>query len=281
MRVEPAPTLPPSAPTFGDPSAARAFLRDGWVVTDLLDAEEVATLARVFDAIVGAPAEPIYSSWSQALSVRAQTDAAIRSVTLPRLCALLPRREMVFAGFMAKAVSPDTAFPIHQDPTIVDEERWTPLTFWVPLVAVEPETGCMQGVPGSHRWRAFPRPAFRAFPYQHEDARLRPLLRPIPMRAGQVLLAHPALFHASTPNLGAGRRVACVGTLVPDDAEVRYYRRRETEPVIDAHPVPSGFYVRVRPEDATDGLPVAGRFPDQPPPLDLDALVALGAGASV
>jgi hypothetical protein len=100
------------------------------------------------------------------------------------------------------------------------------------------------------------------------------------MRAGQVLLSHPALFHASTPNRGGGRRVACVGIVVPADAEVRLYHRRAAEPVIDVHPGPPGFYVRVRPkDDPAGGLPVVGRFPDEPPPLDLDALVALGAGA--
>lgn len=279
MSVVLVPDSTPPAPISGDLTMERAFLRDGWVVMDLLDAEEVTTLARAFDAIAGAPEEAIYSSWSQALSDRARADEAIRVVTLPRLRALLPRWEMVFAGFVAKAANPESAFPIHQDPTLVDEGRYTPLTFWVPLVDVGLETGCMQGIPGSHRLDARPRPAFRPFPYQHEDARLRPLLRPIPMRAGQVLVSHPALFHASTPNRGAGRRVACVGIVVPDGAEVRYYRRREAEPAIDVHPVPPGFYVRVRPEDPTDGLPVAGSFPDQPPPLDLDALVALGAGA--
>ena len=273
MSVEP-------GPTFGDLALERAFQRDGWVVMDLLAAEEVAELARVFESIAGVADEPIYSSWSQALAVRAATDEAIRSVTLPRLCALLPGRAMVFAGFMAKAVGPETAFPIHQDPTVVDEERWTPLTFWVPLVDVGPATGCMQAIPGSHRLDASPRPAFRPFPHQHEDARLRPLLRPVPMRAGQVMLSHPALFHASTPNSGAGRRVACVGIVVPADAEVRYYRRREAEPVIDVHPVPPGFYVRACPGDSTDALPIAARVPDQPTALDLDALLALGADAS-
>lgn len=276
MSVEPAP------PTFGDLAVEHAFQRDGWVVMDLLDRDEVATLACAFGGVAGAVAGAsealIYSSWSQPLSVRARADEAIRAVTLPRLGALLPGRTMVFAGFVAKAASPETAFPIHQDPTIVDEGRCTPLTFWVPLVDVGPETGCMQGLAGSHRWVACPRPAFRPFPYQHEDARLRPLLRQIPMRAGQVLLSHPALFHASTPNRGAGRRVACVGMLVPDGAEVRYYRRRAAESVIDVHPVPPGFYVRVRPEDAMDGVPVVAWVPDQPPALDLDALAALGAG---
>jgi hypothetical protein len=272
------PFEPPTA-TFGDRAVERAFARDGWVVMDLLDAGEVATLARAFDAIAGAPEEPIYSSWSQPLPVRAKTDAAIRSVMLPRLRALLPGWEMVFAGFMAKAVSQENAFPIHQDPTLVDEGRHTPLTFWVPLVDVEPETGCMQGIPGSHRLDPGPRPAFRAFPYQHEDARLRPLLRLIPMRAGQVLWSHPALFHASTPNRRGARRVACVGIAVPGDAEVRLYHRRASEPVIDVYAVPPGFYVRVRPKDPMDGLPVAGRVPHEPPPLDLDALVALGASA--
>ena len=268
------------APVFGDVALERAVRRDGWVVMDLLDADDVAQLAGVFEAIAGGSEEPIYSSWSQALAVRGATDEAIRAVALPRLRALLPGWAMVFAGFMAKAVGPDTAFPIHQDPTVVDEARWTPLTFWVPLVDVGPETGCMQAIPGSYRLDASPRPAFRPFPHQHEDARLRPLLRPIPMRAGQVMLSHPALFHASTPNRGGARRVACVGMVVPGDAEVRYYHRRETEAVIDVHPVPPGFYVRASPRDATDGLPVAARVPDQPAPLDLDALVALGAGAA-
>jgi hypothetical protein len=273
MSVEP-------GPTFVDVALERVFRRDGWVVVDLLEATEVAGLARVFASIAGVPEEPIYSSWSQALDVRAATDEAIRSVTLPRLRVLLPEWAMVFAGFMAKAVGPATAFPIHQDPTVVDEGRWTPLTFWVPLVEVGPETGCMQAIPGSHRLDASPRPAFRPFPHQHEDARLRPLLRTIPMRAGQVMLSHPALFHASTPNRGAARRVACVGIVVPGDAEVRYYRRREDEPVIDVHPVPPGFYVRACPQDSADGLPITLHVPDRPPPLDLDALVALGTGAA-
>lgn len=272
--------LDQAGPIFGDLALEGAFRRDGWVVVDLLTVTEVAELARVFASIAGAPEDSIYSSWSQPLAVRAATDEAIRSVTLPRLRALLPGRAMVFAGFMAKAVGPETAFPIHQDPTVVDEERWTPLTFWVPLVDVGPETGCMQAIPGSHRLDASPRPAFRPFPHQHEDARLRPLLRLVPMRAGQAMLSHPALFHASTPNRGAERRVACVGMVVPGDAEVRYYRRREDEAVIDVHPVPPGFYVRACPGDATDGLPVAARVPEPPTPLDLDALVALAAGAA-
>ena len=280
MSAEAVTAGPSPAPIFADPALDRAVRGDGWVVIDLLDADEVATLARAFDAIAGAPADAIYSSWPQPLSVRARTDDAIRTVTSPRLGAWLPGWQMVFAGFMAKAASPETAFPIHQDPTIVDERRHTPLTFWIPLVDVGIETGCMQTIAGSHRLDASVRPAFRPFPYRHEEARLRPLLRAIPMRAGQVLLSHPALFHASTPNRGAGRRVACVGIVAPEDAEVRYYHRRPTEPVIDAHPVPPGFYVRVRPEDSTDGLPVAGPFPDEPPALDMDALVALAASAT-
>lgn len=96
-------------PVFEDLALERAFQRDGWVVVDLLHAEEVARLARVFQTIAGTPEEPIYSSWSQALAVRAATDEAIRAVTLPRLGALLPGYAMVFAGFMAKAVGPETA----------------------------------------------------------------------------------------------------------------------------------------------------------------------------
>jgi Phytanoyl-CoA dioxygenase (PhyH) len=267
---------PPSV-RLPDPDASRILARAGWVVVDLLDAEEINAVERAFDKIAGASNVPMYSSWWQPLEERRATDAAIRSVVLPRLRDLLPEFEMVFSGFMAKTGSSETAFPIHQDPTLVDEGCFASLTFWSPLMDVGTETGCMHGIPGSHRFDDGPRPAFSPFPYQASQGDLSDLLQPIPMRAGQVLLFHPGIFHASPPNLGHKRRIAWAGMVVPEKAQVRYCRRRDAMPVIDVYAVEPGFYVRARPEDGTDHLHKIAEVATEPRPLDIEALTVLAA----
>lgn len=263
-----------------DADASRTLARVGWVVVDLLDADDIDEVERAFERIAGAPDVPVYASWWQPLQARAATDAAIRSVVLPRLLDLMPEFEMVFSGFMAKAATAETAFPIHQDPTLVDEEHFASLTFWSPLMDVGAETGCMHGIPGSHGFDDAPRPAFSPFSYTARQADLAELLQPIPMRAGQVLLFHPGLFHASTPNLGSRRRIACTGMVVPEAAQVRYYRRRDPGPVIDVYAVEPGFFVRARPEDGTDQLRKIAEVATRPRPFDIEALRRLTAGAA-
>jgi ectoine hydroxylase-related dioxygenase (phytanoyl-CoA dioxygenase family) len=120
---------------------------------------------------------------------------------------------MAFGTFMSKGCEGETTFPLHQDPSLMDEERWTPLTFWIPLVDVDVVNGCMYGVPGSHLLQSGPRPSFASFPHPDLQDELRRYLRPIPMRAGQLLIFHSALIHASPDNQSGSLRVATAGVL--------------------------------------------------------------------
>lgn len=255
---------------FPDAAFERGFFRDGYVVRDLLDQDAIAHLLASHRAIEGTGRAGFYSSWFRPTDVRLRTDAEIRAIVEPALRRLLPGYRMVFATFMTKGCEGDTSFPIHQDPTLVDERRVTPVTYWIPLVDVDLRNGCMHAVIGSHLLSETPRPSFDqfAYPQQQNEIRAR-YLTPIPMRAGQLLAFHSAIVHASPSNATDTLRVAVAGVLVPDHAPLRYYRRDAEKGVVAAYAVEDGHYLRMHADDPLDGLTKLDEEPFAPPPLDL------------
>ncbi|MAG58789.1 MAG: phytanoyl-CoA dioxygenase family protein [Planctomycetes bacterium] len=112
--------------------------------------------------------------------------------------------------------------PWHQDYSYWT--RTTParhLTLNVVLDDADEENGCIQFVPGSHRWPLQPQVPFDAdmgrfeegLPQDLRDA-FRPV--PIPLNAGEASIHHSHLVHGSGPNAaGRPRRALVLNTMAP------------------------------------------------------------------
>jgi radical SAM superfamily enzyme YgiQ (UPF0313 family) len=276
--IPPAPAAARPA-IFESAETDRAFWRDGYVILDFLTPQEIETLSQAHLRIEGTSVAGFYSTWFRSLEVRAETDRATRAVVAPKLRALFPEYRMVFGTFMSKGCEGETTFPLHQDPSLIDEGQWTPLTFWTPLVDVDVVNGCMYVAPGSHLLSSEPRPSFAAFPYPELDDRLRQRhLRPVPMRAGQLLVFHSALIHASPANRSRSLRVATAGVLIPDAAQLQFYRRNESSGMIDVFAVDDAFYLRMREDDSLTSLPKVAELPIVETPYDLSRLPVAAEG---
>ena len=104
------------------------------------------------------------------------------------------------------------------------------------------ENGCLQYIPGSHRWDLLPKTGLAG-----DMAALRPLLDeqqwqqlqdpvPIEIRAGQCTFHHPLIIHGSYPNNSDRHRRATVLNVVRDGV-----RSKESLPLLEgANPVPAG-----------------------------------------
>lgn len=229
-----------------------AFWRDGYfVVENFLTPADVETLARAHRQVHGTLDVGFYTSWFQPPEARVFTDREVRAVVAARLKALFPDHRMIFGTFMSKGREGETAFPLHQDPTFVDEHEWTPVTFWAPLVDVDERNGCIHAVRGSHLLSADPRLPYVAFPYGDFAERLKQCLRPIPMRAGDLLVFHPGLIHASPPNVTGHLRIAAAGAMVPEPAQTFFYRSRANDDeVTEVFAVDDAYYVGMAGDDA-------------------------------
>ncbi|WP_437648788.1 phytanoyl-CoA dioxygenase family protein [Sorangium sp. So ce362] len=235
------------AAVFNDPARQAAFERDGFVMVDLLDEAAIAELDAVCQSLRHHHVNPFHSSiFTADLGYRWQVNAAITRVVAPRIAALTAH-ELLFGGFLVKQPARRSFVSFHQDWAFVDESRYATLTLWAPLRDVANEDGCLLIVPGSHTLNRSPRGFNTSFPY---DALIPELLRRhtrvVPMRAGQAILFHNGLFHASNPNRGQDERRCVQALLAPGEAALRFHYETEAEAgeptVFETYEVGRDFY---------------------------------------
>jgi hypothetical protein len=253
-----------------DPGLEADFERDGYVVADFLDAEDVVQLLHFFRSL----ANPIHAApfgasiLSQDLDYRREVDRTIKAVFGSKLDLLFDGYRHCFSNFVFKepqAADANAALgivPLHQDLAVVDESRYQSLGIWCPLVDVDPVNGCLYVVPGSHRLNTGPRGPGTFFPYQE----LIPLfeqrhLRAVPMKAGQAFVFCQKVFHTSQPNRGSSPRIVAGGLFAPREAQLYCYYQEPQQPQrMTVFEVDDLFYTRYIYGTRPAGVPVVGEI---------------------
>lgn len=101
------------------------------------------------------------------------------------------------------------------------------LTAWIALVDVDLENGCMEVVPGSHKWGLLPESDFfeqdmDALRARIEAASGRPFETvPCILPAGAVSFHHCLTIHGSRPNQSSSPRISMVSHMMPDGTTYR------------------------------------------------------------
>ncbi len=151
------------------------------------------------------------------------------SVVTPELNHHLENFKPYVASYVVKEVNPKGVVPAHQDWSFVDNENegYSSITCWIPLVDTSLENGCIGAIKGSHHffnnYRPSPSPQ-TPVPLSSHMFSIFPYLTTIEMKAGEVLLFDNRTFHASLPNTSNGVRLAVgVGITQADSTLVHYY----------------------------------------------------------
>lgn len=175
-----------------------------------------------------------YTLYSKDFDYRKKIHEGIIASLKPWFESHFTRYKSSFNLFIVKTSEVQEEFFIHTDPTCLDESRFSPLHVWIPLCDVDEKSGALCLVPRSH-YLAYP---FRNIaidpPFENIRNTLRPYLKPIPMKRGEVLLFDPRLMHNSLPNLSGKDRVAVLCGIFPQEAEIRSVFR---DPEIPGAPV--------------------------------------------
>lgn len=115
------------------------------------------------------------------------------------------------------------------------------LTCWIGLDEARQDNGCLQYIPGSHRWPDLPitglagdMDAIQGVLNKEQKAAFKPVA--IELKAGQCTFHHPRMIHGSDANLTERQRRATVINVFRDGV-----RSVSDEPLLDGVPViPSG-----------------------------------------
>jgi ectoine hydroxylase-related dioxygenase (phytanoyl-CoA dioxygenase family) len=128
----------------------------------------------------------------------------------------------LIAHFAVKAPGEAGLFNLHQDWSIVREELYGVAHCWIPLQDVSITNGTLAVLPSSHlqfsNYRSGTCP-IRFLPFGPFEE----LVQQIEVKAGDVVLYHPALFHGSLSNNSDTDRLAVVAAVAHPEAATVYH----------------------------------------------------------
>lgn len=254
--------------TFLDAGLQRRFEEVGFVVVDLVDPDIVAAIRRRYDRMDHEQRESY--DWVQGFDTsiydarpayRDEVLAVIEDHLAPSLSQVLDAYRIMFANFVVKQPGSEPV-PLHVDWTFLDEDRFSSVTVWCPLVDTTVENGTLGVVSGSHRRIDFIRaaniPSFERCELAVADLQDRPV---IPLRAGQAIVLDNRVVHFSPPNRSTEPRVAIGCVAGPVEADLHHYWQDQDEALLRFE-IDRSFYLSY----------VIGN-----PPADVDGVLSVAA----
>jgi hypothetical protein len=242
-------------PRFRDPERTAALERDGYVVVPGLAADAVSELAAIYQHMLDSiePSDPYFgcpmtgTNFLGDRALRMRISTRVGEVVGPRVATVLDKHRFVGASFRVKQTGPQSLLCLHQDPTMVDEEREWSMNFFVPLVDTTRDNGALRLIPGSHAY--LPKVRSMNLNDRHADRAAEELVETIellPMRAGDAIFYVNSILHGSGPNVTGTHRPVVLGTVLSEGSPiVLYFRKHEQPTVVERYEVPDDFFAKL------------------------------------
>ncbi|OWY18224.1 hypothetical protein C7N43_26965 [Sphingobacteriales bacterium UPWRP_1] len=235
-------------PYFKNTEHEKLFFENGYLLLPFLEPDEVAELHSLYSRFMPLTIEDLYASTLfNTAEVNREVNEAIRQILNPATARICEAGKLLGGSFLVKSPLHSTNLPLHQDWNIVDETTYASAMLWCPLQDTTQENGTLYVLPGSHRfftnYRSGAMPS-RRIPI---TPALQPYVKTINVKAGEVLVYHPALFHGSHPNQSKKLRIVAAGSTVHADAALVYYHLNRQTGQIEVYAADNDFYLNVIP----------------------------------
>ena len=145
-------------------------------------------------------------SWNREVFSEAVYDLCVHPTVLDMAESLLGSTEVTMNGdYWVRTKLPEeqlTTLPWHQDSDYygAQTEPLHILSIWIPLVDVDKTNGCMQFIPGSHKWGQLPTERQGHHLVPTEDVEARGRVETLPMTVGDAVAFRNLTFHRSLMN---------------------------------------------------------------------------------
>ncbi len=191
-------------------------------------------VAEIFNRYGDKKAHGFYLSiWDNKVDTRRQLHDLLNPIISPKSKELFVDYKILLNCFAVKNNQPASSWPVHQDDSFTDESKFSSLSIWVPLTDVDQNNGAMKILEGSHNKYKAPRSPTIPKPFAGEEDKLLAQMRTVCMKAGQALIFDHRLLHASGDNASDQPRVVAVSVLIPQEAPIWfYYRKNGTTEII-------------------------------------------------
>lgn len=207
---------------FKDQHLAKEIHEIGYKVLPLLDENGIAKLNALYEENHSLDMEDggmFYSMYSKDKDYRYRVHEEISKVLNPILENHFKEYKNVVNAYVVKGSGGKSEFYVHQDTTALDEFKYSPLSLWIPLHDIELENGAMCVVEKTHWFFSPYRGVSFQFPFTGINDTVRKYLKPITMKAGEVLVFDPRIIHNSLLNKSGKNRLAVICGIFPEQAK--------------------------------------------------------------
>lgn len=229
------------------------FLKNGWcTIKNVVSTDEIASFMETFNEISKLDGFELDKNLLNSgrlfnPEIRKKTQNVINmnaATILPRMFDMRKVDSHTGGAYQVKPCSEQSDLQIHQDSTVIDEEKDYCLFVWIPFCDIVEENGPIWALPGSHLWGNVQRSLGVPWNFLKHITTLRKYMRPILVNAGDVVVFDPALVHCSTPNFSSEIRHAITITILRKKYQLVYYfKNKDSSPdIIEKYYVDENFY---------------------------------------
>lgn len=212
---------------FNNLALEKEFNRKGYVIIDLFSNDEFKALQSLYLEINGVEGTVDTNKNSYELSFfekdiekKKYKSDKVYDFLKSHIDRIIDRYNPIMINLFSKEQGKGEV-PVHQNWTFVDEDKYTSVSFWLPLQNVNRENGTLEIVPGSHKTISKYRGP--SIPWVFDD--LNKLMKskymvPLELKEGQVAILDDSIIHYSGDNLTNSPRKAIQAILKPKEAKL-------------------------------------------------------------
>lgn len=233
---------------FKDEELQAKFDKQGFVVVQFINDAEVKILNDLFDELHPVlPTEGFISgSYSPDLAWKKKSSNAIVEVLSKQYERLFVNYQPFGAAFLFKMPSQNSELGVHQDWTIVDENKYVALNCWIPLTDINEVNGGLHVLPGSHypAYHTLRAPTVPFF-FSGNEAAVIPETVPMYVKAGEAVILNQSVIHYSPPNRSDKIRKAITAGVKSKGAPMQFHYKAPdgNENKIEAFSMPEDFLI--------------------------------------
>ena len=209
---------------FKDPALAARFDRDGYIILPLLNKEQISFVQSLYHTFPNDINNTFdSSSFQEDTAAKTALNQQINQRVQASINEIFKDYKALGSSFLTKRSGDDSIMPLHQDWTVVDENKYASITCWIPLIDTTPSNGAIQVIPGSHKFSKALRSPSLSVSFENCYTELLPFLETLNLKAGEAFIFNHALMHASHKNQSGKDRVALTYGLTHKDAPLFMY----------------------------------------------------------
>jgi hypothetical protein len=207
---------------FRDPELQKAFHENGYVIVPFLSNEQIEELFKVYNTCYPDGVKGFFTTtFANNVEHREMVNRSIREICIKQIEQLFENYKILFSSFIVKAPGEDSRLIMHQDMTLVDEEFFSGINIWCPMVDLTETNGAIEVLPKSHRFYKTYRGSSIPDIYDDVKDEVLSLMQPCYLKAGEAIIFDQSIIHNSPPNLSDTERPTINTFVAHEDARIK------------------------------------------------------------